>query len=63
MSAPATFTRVYANGAGPEHPASPAVVTKVLRSMVESAAGDVSFRVRFRLEDGSVVTARAKGRA
>jgi len=57
----ATFTRLYEHGAGPEHPATPAFVANVLRSMQEAAGGEAPFRVRFRMDDGSTVVVKPKG--
>lgn len=55
-----TFIRIYAHGAGPECPARPALVANVLRSMQESADGDLPFAVLLRMDDGSSVTVRPK---
>lgn len=60
MSAVATFTRLYAHGAGPEHAATPAFVSNVLRSMNEAAGGDLPFKVLLRMDDGSTVVAKPK---
>jgi hypothetical protein len=61
MPEPVTFQRIYRGSAGLEHPASPASVQRVLRSMVESHGGNADFRVRLRMDDGSVTTVAPKG--
>ena len=58
----ATFTRIYTDGQGPEYPATPKIVATVLRSMNEHAAGWDPFKVKFRMEDGSIVVVGPKRR-
>jgi hypothetical protein len=62
MASPVTFTRIYTHGSGPEHPATPQFVSNVLHSMNEAASGDVPFKVLLRMDDGSTVLAKPKGR-
>lgn len=56
-----TFQRLYPHAAGEEYAATPTSVENVLRSMAVSKDGPVPFRVRLRMEDGSMVTVAPKG--
>lgn len=58
----ASFTRIYPHGEGLEYQATPGFVTNVIRSMNESVASAVPFKVRFRMTDGSVVILSPKRR-
>lgn len=63
MPAVATFQRQYWHHPhGPEYPCQRGAVAAVLRSMNEAADGDVPFNVRFRLDDGTTVLAKPRGR-
>jgi len=55
MAEPVTFCRIYAHGDGLEHAATPEFVANVIRSMNESRASAVPFKVRLRMSDGSAV--------
>lgn len=57
---PVSFTRLYADGEGPEHPATPQYVANVLRSM-NACHGLNPFKVRLRFGDGSVVIVKPRG--
>ena len=63
MPAVVSFRRLYLNHpAGLEYPATPAVVSAVLRSMNAAAGGEVPFNTQFRLDDGSTVIAKPRRR-
>ena len=62
MADVATFTRVYPNGDGLEHEATPEAVTNVLRSMHAAQDSTVPFYVRLRHVDGTVTVAKPKRR-
>lgn len=61
MAQIATFQRLYQHAAGEEHPASEKSVNAVLRSMAGSLTSPAPFKVRLRMDDGSVVTVAPKG--
>jgi hypothetical protein len=61
MGDPTSWQRVYRDhGPGPEHPATEASLSNVLRSMNESADSAVPFKVRVRFGDGTSVLVKPK---
>jgi hypothetical protein len=63
VAEPRTFTRVYRDhGDGQEYPATPERIRNVIASMHAAAVSTVPFKVRLRLDDGSVVVLKPKGR-
>ena len=62
MAQPVTFQRIYPHALGIEYEANAERVATVLRSMQESRDSEVPFKVRVRLDDGSVLVFRPKAR-
>lgn len=62
MPEPVTFQRLHRESVGLEHTANPMFVRNVLKSMHEAQESGLNpFRVRFRMDDGSVVVVKPKG--
>lgn len=62
MTQPIAFQRIYSDFIGPEYRADETVARTAIAAMNDAAAGPDPFKVRIRMDDGSLLLAKARRR-